>query len=117
MYLLIISIIALAVGVYLLKETYNDDLGVLIIIISAIILLAQASLMTSQYRAKVKMKEREAFRTTLSEARKNGSELENATILLRLAEWNEWTVKVKSDNEFWFDIYLPDAVDTMTLMK
>jgi hypothetical protein len=118
MYLLILVIISLIVGIVLAKKSYDfEDLGVILIIVFSVVLLIQGIFFTNHYSCSKAMKKREAFRTTLNSARENGSELEKATILKDLAEWNEWVVSVQTDNEFWYDIYVPDAVDTMTLMK
>jgi hypothetical protein len=54
---------------------------------------------------------------TLNNARANGTKLENATILKDVAEWNQWIVGVKMDNEFWYDMYIPDSVDTLTPLR
>jgi hypothetical protein len=117
MYLFILSIACLVLGIFLVRSYHTEDLGVALILIFGVTLLVQMVMLTNHYSCKQSMREREAFRKTLNEARKSGEKLENATILKDLADWNKFVVSVQMDNEFWFDIYVPDAVDTMTLMK
>ena len=117
MYLFIISIVLFLVGIRLFRSYRTEEVGFIFLVVFSISLLIQLIMFTNHYSVKKRVAEREAFRVTLDNARANGTELENATILKDVAEWNEWLVGVKMDNEFWYDMYIPNDVDTMTLLK
>ena len=66
------------------------------------------------------MKEREAFRYTINEARKDTSQtssFKKEYIVSEIIKWNTWTAKIQYDNQHLYQLYVPDEVDTMKLIK
>jgi len=117
MILFIISIVAILIGIRLTMRWRTEDFGFTLMLVFGFTLFIQTLMLTNHYFIKKSILKREAFRTTIDNARANGTKLENATILKDIAEWNQWIVNEQIDNEFWFDVYTPDCVDTLTLLK
>ena len=60
----------------------------------------------------------EQFQKTIEAARERDGGLENAAILMEIAEWNTTLAGWKYDNDSnWFDIFIPDAVDDLEPIK
>lgn len=58
--------------------------------------------------------EREAFIQAVEYGRENGSTLENATITLKVVEYNEYLAAKQADNKhFLLDPYISDRFDTL----
>ena len=59
-----------------------------------------------------------AFEQTLHEARKNGNELEAATMMRDVAEWNQQLAKYQYKNSTtFFDQYIDDRIETLEPIK
>lgn len=114
---LIITLLVVVLGFYTFRKG-NEGLGFTIVILGGIVLLGQIfAIPTNRYEVDTKMLQRKSFIETLKHSRTRGYDLEDAGILHEINRWNMWTVSIQKDNEFWFDTYIPDEVDTLTQLK
>ena len=84
------------------------------------VLLAAALIMLplNYYNTIADIQEYKAFKETVEEARKtNISEIERAAILQDIAKWNQYTANAKYWNKSIFDIYIPDEVENLEMLK
>jgi aminoglycoside/choline kinase family phosphotransferase len=118
MELFIILTLLIAVCVVIAKKTYNDDLEIWSIVFSflfGLYLLMHTlfwSLASYDYNSMVA--KRNAFQETLTEARKNGREIELAAISQNISEWNQELASAKYNNTvFLLKDYTDDRIDSL----
>lgn len=123
MILLLFTLVFIGLTIFLLKDgDYSDNFGwgILSAVITVILLIFNLCLFFNPNTVHCQMKEREAFRYSINEARKDTSltsSFKKEFIVSKIIEWNTWTVEQQYDNKHIYQIYTPDEVDTMTLIK
>src|SRR3954464_5795989 len=89
MTLLLIGIIVFGISFSLLQRYDENVLLLVIAIVSGIYLLCLAIAFTDRISQRGDLREIEAFKQTILEARKTGDPIERAAFLQKIAEWNE----------------------------
>lgn len=117
----IILLVVIAIGVILIKLDYRfrsdtwGFVGILVTMFSITIMtlhIIALSLMSFQYREF--MAKRDAFETTLKEARLHNNPYESAAILQNISQWNVELAKIQFQNKtFLFDQYIDDRIETV----
>jgi hypothetical protein len=114
MILIIISVVALIVGICILNfgSWRYEVLGVILIVLASLTLLLVAITIplnrNDYYRDAASL---EAFRKTVYQSRAvNPTDLERVSMLRSIAEWNEKIAGAKYDNEHLYDLWIPDEV-------
>jgi hypothetical protein len=70
------------------------------------------------YGTKEEIAEYHAIKATMQEARRgNTSEIERAALTNKIIETNQWVVNAQYWNKTIFDIYIPDEVEQLELLK
>lgn len=119
MTLLVISILALALGIYWIGTDDKDFLGLILIMLSILAIIPNIwSLAMVEYRYQSLVAQRESYQATLIEARKSGTEYELAAITHRIMEWNSALAQEKVDNKTWvYGRYVDDRVEHVQPIK
>lgn len=74
--------------------------------------------LTVSYQFNKLIVKRESFVNSLEESRKNGRELESATILKEISDFNQELASDKYDNKIWFlGQYIDDRIETVQPIK
>lgn len=112
----------LALGIFLMRKDWDWEsgpIGLILVFASAVLLFFHAVYVIAapydygQFEAK-----RNAFETTLNEARATGNQMEAVAILKEVAEWNADLASRKYDNStFLFGQYVDDRIETLKPIK
>ena len=115
--LILISLVAVfIIGCLLIKIDFDG--GVILTLLSGCFLVvALAGFPVEHIQTKAEIVEYEATRQTLESARKNGNDWELAAIQTRVIESNRWLLKKQYYNSTIFDIWIPDAIDKVEIIK
>jgi Zn-dependent protease len=113
---IIIGLIGLMVIGILLSRKYwmHEEVGVAIAIGSGVFLfLFLVMLPISHISILGDIEEFNSVRQTVDVARANGADIESAAIQHKIIEQNAWLAKAKFYNSTVFDLWVPDAVDSL----
>ena len=118
MELFIILSLLVAVCVVIANKTYNDDLEIWSIVFSFLfglyLLMHTLFWLLASYEYNSMVAKRNAFQETLTEARKNGREIELAAISQNISEWNQELASAKYNNTvFLLKDYTDDRIDSL----
>jgi len=118
----LILTLLIAVCVVVAKKTYNDDLEIVTTIFGSMLglylLMHILFWSLSSYDFNCMIAKRNAFQSTLNEARKSGYEIELAAISQSIAEWNEDLASKKYSNTvFLLKDYTDDRIINLKPIK
>lgn len=104
------------------KKTYNDFWEFCSFLLGCFFTIwvigHSISYFTKSYSFNKFIVKRESFVNSLEESRKNGRELESATILKEISDFNQQLASDKYDNKIWFfDQYIDDRIETVEPIK
>ena len=116
---LIIAVLILVAAIFLLRTYDYDLLGLIVIIFDSLFLFFHiVSLLLLTYDYELFVVKKESFQRTLSESRLNSRELESATILKEVVEWNKDLAERKYNNTtLFFDQYYDDRIMELEPIK
>lgn len=114
MIILTVLAIMLVIGI-LLTYTDYDDFG-LFVMITAVVLhtLFVVIFLTNYHSTKANILRFKATELTIKYAVEKGNRIENAALLQKSVEQNQWLAGVQYWNETLFDICIPDEVMDLT---
>lgn len=110
------------IGIYLMTKDLTEGWLIMTFISTAIIgiwLLGHTiSILTASYSYEMFVVKRDAFESTLNNARKNGNEYETAAIVKSVAEWNIYLAMAKYENKtLYFDQFIDDRIEGLEPIK
>lgn len=116
--IILISLIALLI-IGFISYNYNELLSVILVFISgACLLLVMIAWPASYYETLSKINQYEVIKQTIEISRKeNISDIERAALTNKIIEMNTWIASVQYDNKHMFELFTPDAVDTLEYLK
>lgn len=121
MILLIVLVLVLVVsifGIIMLDYDYDFAAWIGAVISGFLLLIALITLPVIPYTIKAEMAELDAFKKTIQISRAQGlTEFERATITQDIAKWNETVALYQFHNDNWWDLWIPDFIDTVQLIK
>ena len=117
--MIFIILITLIILSYLLHyHTVMKGTGELMMVISISILVVAVLLWPLFYMSiESEIDGFESVRMTVNKSRNNISPIETAAIQLKIAEMNEWLVKIQYWNETIFELYIPDEVNNLEIIQ
>uniref|UniRef100_A0A6M3L6H0 Uncharacterized protein n=1 Tax=viral metagenome TaxID=1070528 RepID=A0A6M3L6H0_9ZZZZ len=114
---LIISIVVC----YLLAIFLDSDIGdiclVFVVIFGAILLGFLLALPLNHMEVNAKIKEFESVNNSISETRKAGIDLQDATITIKIIECNREIANLQFWNDTTFGLWIPDATEDLEYLK
>ena len=121
----IILLVILAVGITLMKLDYKfrsdawGFIGTLLIMFSCIVMFMHVlALSFMSYEYKKFIAQRDAFQTTLNEARLHNNSYESAAILQSISQWNVELGELQFQNKtFLFGQYVDDRIEDVKPIK
>lgn len=117
--ILIILAVLFVVGVYLASGYEYDGIGLALAGVCGIILFFALSILPlNYYGTKGQIVEYQAIKTSIEDARQgNISEIERAALATKIITTNQWVASSQYWNKTIFDIYIPDEVEQLELLK
>jgi len=118
MTILITALIVLILGIVLIWIANSDGIiGLSLCVISGMFLfVALIVLPIERYSTHVRILEFKVARASIETARKS-STIENAAMQLKIIDENQWLTRKKYWNNTVFDIWIPDEIEKLDLIK
>jgi len=118
MTILITLIVVIALGAVLIQTVNYDILGGLLALTGGVLLfIALIGLVISPLSIKAGIEKYETTRQTIERARENGNSLEQAALQHKIIECNQWLAGHIYWNDSLFDIWIPDEVTQLELLR
>lgn len=121
MIVLILCIVAIVIGIYLIREHYSDfgDLGGFLFIIGCVVMFINGVVIVlNGYNYNELLIERYSYEDTIEYARKENSYIETSTITPLVLEWNkELANKQFKNTTLFFDWYFDDRIMDIRPLK
>jgi hypothetical protein len=119
MILLLTAIVPLILGIiWTIYSEYDEELvAIILTTLSAIWLIILLMKLTQRNEQRSGLREIEALKYTLQEARKSGDPIERAAFLQNIAKWNEKIANAKYWNEGLWDWWNVDEFANQPLIK
>jgi hypothetical protein len=119
MLLIILCSASLIAGLFIQKNWRYETFGIVLTVLGAIVLfICVLCIPLNRYFVKKDIERVKAFKATLSESRSSGEfKAERVAFLSQIAHWNEKIAACKYDNTHGFDLWIPDEIDQIELIK
>jgi len=100
----------------ILDMEYGVTGPVLLIFASIALIILCAVLPVVRYSTNKEIIEYEVIKQTINQARQNGDSIENYAMQQKIIQTNQWVARIQFANKR-FDIFIPDAVDSLEMLK